>query len=472
MRFCKRCPALYYAIGALSGISLSYGFWPPLFLSLLSWHPIRFCGYLLIALASFLSALSGKAPHPKETLSGEGLFSVYKIREDERGGHIYYGKLTGFQTAKELYFDIPASFWIKKNEERLPANTDFFLKGTLIFEEKSSYRLLVKNLIPVEKSYSLSELRFSLKQKIRAFLLAHTKNPFVYAFFVSLVTGEQENPILGYQFSRVGLSHTLALSGFHYTYLIFALSFLLRLFFYKRLSIYFLIIFISLYFLFIGETPSLSRAWLAALIYLLGFLLRRESFGLNALGVGLLVSSILDPKAPLQIGYQLTYFATFALFTFYPYIEDKLRYLLPKRPFETLSLMSPLHQHGYILSSLIRESLALTIAVNLATMPLVIYHFQIFPLASFLYNLFFVYALIPSMAGLFLSFLLLPLAPWILSWTELYAKFFLDIVFYTSPTLASALIIKDLPALTAALLILFLIPIGIYLEERKFAVDI
>ncbi len=470
MHYCRRCPVLYYALAVLSGISLFHGFFPPLLLAFLSSHPTRFFGYILLSLLSFLKCFFLETPPlPTTPLSGAGYFVVNKISESEQGGVSYQGVFSIFATHSTFHYEIPASVWIKEEATRPLVTSHFLIEGTLFPLENGFFRMQTnKSWEAVPHTFSLAEMRFSLKQKIRSFLRRHTKDPYVYALFVSLVTGEQENPILSHKFSMVGLSHTLALSGFHYAALIGLFGFLLRCFTYKRTSTYFLIFFISLYFLFIGESPSLSRAWLAALIYLLGILIRRESFGLNALGLALLISLILDPKAPFHIGYQLTYLATFTLLTFYPALEELLRIVFPKRPLLAVRSMSLLDQHGYILSSVIRESLALTLSINLATLPLLLYYFHAFPLLSLLYNLFFPLALIVTLFGLFLSFLLFPLAPYLLPLTEAYTRIFVDIIFFAGTPLSFFIVSPHLSPYWPGFTTLLLIPLGLFLEERTF----
>ena len=73
-------------------------------------------------------------------------------------------------------------------------------------------------------------------------------------------------------------------------------------------------------------------------------------------------------------------------------------------------------RHGLCLLHFLRQGLALGIAVNLAALPLTLYHFHKFPLSGLLYNLFFPpmvsisLFLVAAAAGVGLAF------PWLASW--------------------------------------------------------
>ncbi len=450
-----RYPALYYGLALLSGVALAYGIWPTLFLILFGQSRINKIGFALIASFALIETLYFMPILPPGKVSGHGYCQISKVRVSDNSLG-YFGNLSCFITEDKTYYDIPVKFFRNK---LLDDSTDYLVRGSLRKNPAGPYTLFPSIIEAVPYTNNLCQLRFKLKEKFRAYISTHLKDEMCAAFFSSLGTGEIENRLLGLQFNKAGLTHTLAISGFHYTWLVFIMGSFFHLFLSKRKTCYFLLIIVSLYFLFIGETPSLNRAWLAALIYLVGYLIKEPVSGLNSLGVALMISLILDPLVLKEIGFQLSYLATFAILAIYPTIEIWLRKFFPKR--QTFKL-------GFLLSSFCRNTFAITIAVNLATAPLLLYHFNYFPYLSLFFNLFFPIAITPCMIALILSPIPL-IGPPILKLTEIYTTPLLSTIFYGVDLIEGGLWSSQIPFdLLAALLILVLI-IGLWLEQRKYA---
>jgi len=325
---------------------------------------------------------------------------------------------------------------------------------------------------PLHKGFNAAHKRFDMKKKLRKYLKKHITNSDTYSFFAALGTGEIDSKYLGIQFNRLGLRHTLAISGFHYAWIIFILGFFLQLVFTKRFTAGILLILTTLYFVFIGETPSLNRAWMAALIYLIGFLIYRSSFGLNAFGVALIASLLFDPDSIFQIGFQLSYSATFAILTFYPYLEKKLRFLLPKRTFKQACELTKFSQHGYILTSLIRQAASITLSVNLFCFPLIIYHFHAFPLVSLFCNLFFPPILSIALVLLILGIIVPLIGPFFLKLGEWYMSGWLSLVLYGTGKFRKFIIYGSLDPIWVSILIFGLALLGLFLEEKRYQLTV
>lgn len=472
MQSWNRYPALYYGLAVATGISCFYLFFPPLLLGLLGGKHVRTIGFYIIVLASVLNTyIHYNVPFSNFKVDGYGYYQCKRIRHTvslDKGGLNYQGVLKCFIVDEKSYYNIPCYITIDNHKTRPRGDKDYIVTGRLIEIGHGLYRMKVKEWIPVEKTYNLSEIRFCLKEKLRYFLKKQIKDSISYAFFASLGTGEIENRLISTQFAKAGLNHTLAISGFHYTYLIIVLSSFLGFFFHKRTVCYFLILFISIYFFFIGETPSLNRAWIASLIYLVGYLLREENSGLNALGLALMGSLILDPMAIFHIGFQMSYLATFAILSIYPALDDLLQKIMPKRKLADVRKMSYLDQHGYILSALVRQMIAITISVNVMTIPLNLLHFHYFPLMALFFNLFFPFGITISLVGLMLGVALPYVGPYILWIVEKYSKVLLDMVFYGMGRLEVGLWVGDMSGAIAYLLVMAFIGVGFFVDEMRY----
>jgi len=221
------------------------------------------------------------------------------------------------------------------------------------------------------------------------------------SFLSSLATGELDERLLTLEFGRIGMQHVVA--GFHFALLAAFFCSIFQLFFRPKVSDVITLLLLTLYFIFIGNSPSIFRAWTAISVFLLGRMNNLRCSALNALGIALIVEILVDPNIVTNLGFQLSFLCTLAILIGYPILNNFLSFLLPIRPLDSVTKMPLCDQFGAILSVFFRQALALVCAVHIFALPLVLFLFHKFPLLSFLYNLVF-----PTMIGL--SFILLCLA--------------------------------------------------------------
>jgi len=176
-----------------------------------------------------------------------------------------------------------------------------------------------------------------------------------------------------------GLSHVVAISGWHIAMLGVVVSGLLSGIGRRPRSLVVLAA-ICAYAVFAGASPSVLRAAVMASVVLLA----RESGrrGSAAIGLSLTVAGMLviDPATITDVGFQLSVAATAGLLVWGTRAREWLAPRLPKR--------TP----GWLL-----ESLAVSSAAQLATLPLVLFHFGTLSVVSPLANLLIAPLVAPSM---------------------------------------------------------------------------
>jgi len=172
-------------------------------------------------------------------------------------------------------------------------------------------------------------------------------------------------------FSSSGLSHLLALSGFHLTILVTLVNVVLlrsclpwRL---RRVMALLVIPALWAYAALTGFAPSLVRAVVMCSLLQMAFLLGREYSMLNALGMAALVMLSINPLALLDVGFQLSFVSMLAI------------------GLMALPEINRLGNHGAI-GSAVLSTLIITVSCTLFTMPLVAYYFGRVPLLSVLSN--------------------------------------------------------------------------------------
>lgn len=200
-------------------------------------------------------------------------------------------------------------------------------------------------------------------------------------YLKSLVIGltDDMDPELYQQFSQLGLTHILAISGLHVAVFIAGCMWLARMFGLTREKM--LIVTMALvpfYIAVSGGSPSAVRAGIMAMIGL--YMARRRLWkdALNIIGLAAVVMLLWEPYYLYDVSFQLSFLVTFGLIVGVPRFSP----LLPVRSPSVNSLLS------------------VTIVAQLISFPITVYYFNGISLLSALANL----LLVP-----FISFVVLPL---------------------------------------------------------------
>jgi len=384
---------LYFLIGCSWPIAFHFATLIPLAM-LLYFFPRKKSGIAFLLAGCLLIYFRISGPLPEEELKGTFLFNLQSIDKSQTPFHSSYalkGTCLGRGIPCTLFVNkVPKTGSRWKIEGRLSPSGILKPNSKTVWEE-------------VDAPFSLARFRHTQKKRVARFFRAQIKDKNVSQFLTAMTTGEKPSWLMMMEFRKIGLSHILAISGFHFALIALLISTLLRCFLPIKLASIGLLLLLTLYLLFLGASPSILRAYIMISLFVLGRLLRRRSDPLNLLGAALLIELLLDPTHLTHLGFQLSFLATFGILAFYPIFEKKVRWLLPKRSLKVAKEMPLLDQHGYLLTSGIRSGLALNLAVQVATLPLIFTYFGSFPLLSLPYNL-----LLPPLLAL--SLLLLPFA--------------------------------------------------------------
>ena len=131
------------------------------------------------------------------------------------------------------------------------------------------------------------------------------------------------------QFSRLGLVHTLALSGLHISLLYGVCAFLLSIILKYRPSIQsiLLILVILSHAVLTGLSPSVMRASLMFLLYAISLMFNRKTTVFNVVFLSAFILLVFQPNLIYSIGFQLSYMAVIGIVYFYSkfkkYIEHR-----------------------------------------------------------------------------------------------------------------------------------------------------
>jgi competence protein ComEC len=202
-------------------------------------------------------------------------------------------------------------------------------------------------------------------------------------YMKGLVLGIREDldPEQFQQFSRLGLTHILAISGLHVAVFLYALSALLR---FARISrermLLILMLSVPFYVLLAGASPSIVRAGLMSVLGLLAARMGKLKDGLHLLAAAAVLMLIYNPFFIQDVSFQLSFIVTIGLIVG----VQPVRQAMPK------------WRRGKPLLDLA----AVTLVAQIVSFPLTIYYFNQFHALSMLAN----FVLVP-----FISFIVMPL---------------------------------------------------------------
>ncbi|UQZ32990.1 competence protein ComEC [Paenibacillus sp. PK3_47] len=200
-------------------------------------------------------------------------------------------------------------------------------------------------------------------------------------YMKGLVIGIQEDldPETFKQFSQLGLTHILAISGMHVAVYVGVILFILRRCRLTReTAITVTLLLVPLYVLLSGTGPSVVRAGIMSMIALLAARFHLLKDGMNILAAAALIMLVWNPYMLLSVSFQLSFLVTAGLMVYTPLAAALFRRL-----------------PGWLGSSV-----SVTLIAQLVSFPLTVYYFNQFSLLSFAANL----VLVP-----FITFLVLPL---------------------------------------------------------------
>lgn len=437
--FFKAYPALLYGIVLTLGIAFGLTENPalvlPSILLLLTKHK-RLLVYCLLITTLFFAAFTISKPDlGVDGLKGTAHFEISSIaiKSSHFGKHFVYKGLIKsmppFQGIKNIH--VALSVPVRGDIIRPPADKSYMIEGTLKeFEPYAYHFTLEKNSRwrPIKNSFSLAEYRYMAKKYLTKLIHKKIPDKESASFLSGIATGEFDDRMMSFHFARFGLQHIMAISGFHFAIISGILSFILQLFLSKKNTAFVLIGLLLSYFIFLGFAPSILRAFMMIVIALAGSILKKQASAMNSLGIALIAVLVIDPLVIMNLGFQFSFVTTASILIFYSKTDSILQKIFAKRLLAQAVEMNALNQHGLIAITIIRQAFALTFAVNLGALPLMLFHFQQFPYLSIIYNFFFPFMVSISMLLLILGFAL-PFIPWIDTLNAHFTKFVLNFAY-------------------------------------------
>ncbi len=275
---------------------------------------------------------------------------------------------------------VSASLLSSKGYRNFKTSTlNSYLKSQNIHNRAFSKSALLVERLESGKKYSplhlVSVLRQGLQNKIEHHFSSETGELSPQgAVLEALLLGERSrmDPSITQSLQRAGIYHLFAISGAHIAIISFFLFSLLKLSRVPtRLSYLLLIAFLFFYAFLVEGRPSVMRATIMAVAFLVGKLIWRNVNLINTISISAFILLFFNPFNLFNVGFQLTFAATFSIILFFPRI---IKYFprLPLRISEVmvLSLTAQLGVFPFIASSFNRVTFS-SLILNYAALPLV-----------------------------------------------------------------------------------------------------
>lgn len=269
-----------------------------------------------------------------------------------------------------------------------------YLKSQTIHKRAfTKNRLLVERLEPGKKVSLLrltSILRHKFQQKIEHHFPSFSGGSVSPqgAVLEALLLGERARmePTITHSLQKAGLYHLFAISGAHIAIISFFLfSFFKILRIPTRPSFLLIMVFLLFYALLVEGRPSVLRATIMTLAFLVGKLIWTNVNLINTISISAFILLFFNPFHLFSLGFQLTFAATFSIILFFP----KIIKFLPKLPFK------------------LSEIFALSLAAQLGVLPLIASSFNRITFSSLILN----YAALPLVALIMaFGYIFLPLS--------------------------------------------------------------
>lgn len=200
--------------------------------------------------------------------------------------------------------------------------------------------------------YFAKQMNFNLKEKIEK-NYNKEKSAILKGLLLGETTDIQEETKEAYQLSNI--SHVLAISGMHISYIIIGIQWLLKRGLGKRKTKIIIIIFLVFYTFITGFSPSIIRAVTMGIITIIAGLVYQKNDIWNSIAISLFGNLCYNPFLILNVGFQLSYLGTIGIIILLPTILQILEFIKSKK---------------------VKEILAVSLSAQVVILPVLLYHFN------------------------------------------------------------------------------------------------
>ena len=205
------------------------------------------------------------------------------------------------------------------------------------------------------------------------------------AIFTGLILGDTSKveEEVNDDFKIANISHVLAISGMHITYIVIGIELLLKKGIGKRKTRIITIIILVMYMFITGFAPSVVRASIMGIIMLISKLIHRKNDIWTSISLSLLILLIYNPFLILNVGLQLSYLGTIGIVCFNKNVYNFLR----KLKIRNKKIKYRINRKFILFMDKIKEILSVTLSAQIVILPILLFNFNILGIYFFISNI-------------------------------------------------------------------------------------
>ena len=212
-------------------------------------------------------------------------------------------------------------------------------------------------------------------QRVIALILHEPQAALLTGILLGIETGIPAD--LAKAFSATGTTHIIAISGFNISIIAGLLSRLAQRLFGKRRAMPVALAGIIVYTILVGASAAVVRAAIMGCLYVIATHYGRQTEALTSLIAAATLMTLLNPQTLWDLGFQLSFAATLGLILYTPPLQSWFERLLS-------SALSPGTARRAV--EVLNEALIVTLAAQITTLPIIVYHFRRLSLVTLLSN--------------------------------------------------------------------------------------
>ena len=274
------------------------------------------------------------------TAKEKNYYNVYEGKIENKKFLIYISKKENtFSYGDKI--KVTATF-NKPNKARNSGGFDYsvYLKSKKIY---GSFK--VEKILEVEKAKRVPLIN-KIQEHIKETFNKNLKNS---PLAIGLLLGIRDNISEDVQddFRNANLTHMLAISGAHFSYVILIVSFICKKLKNKRLQQFILIGAIIFFMNLTGNTPSVVRAGIMSILLILSSILKRQNDIYTNISTSLLIQIINNPYVIFDVGLILSYSGVIGIVTFNKFFSKIIKNKIICVTLSANSLLIPIMIYKY-----------------------------------------------------------------------------------------------------------------------------
>ena len=206
------------------------------------------------------------------------------------------------------------------------------------------------------------------------------------SILLGLILGETQNIEDNMQenFKIANISHVLAISGMHITYIILGVEIILKKLLGKRKTRIITLFVLLIYMFITGFSPSIVRASIMGILVIMSKLIYRKNDIYTSIAFSLLILLIYNPFLIPNVGLQLSYLGTIGIIIFNKNIYNFFRSI----KIRNRKIKYRINRKIILLVDNIKQILSVTFSAQIMILPILLYHFNLLGIYFFISNLF------------------------------------------------------------------------------------